>query len=314
MAGESLDLGVVGITKGNGHPYSFSAIVNGYDDEGMAAADWDVIHDYLRTKDRSEFGFEGVSVTHAWTQDAGETERLRAATRIPNAVGDLEGMRDEVDAILLLRGDYERHAEMAMPFLEDDVPVFVDKPLAMDTDDIETLRPYLESGLLMSCSGFRYARELDGPRATPGSYGDMQLVQAAVLRDWEKYGVHMLDAIFGVLDARPVSVQGVDGGEAKDHTAITVTMDDGTLVSIDSLGDVPLTFDVAFYGSERSSHHELRDNFRAFRRTLWHFVETVRTGEPSLPPDETLDVLRVLVAGRRSLDTDTPVEIDDLSI
>jgi hypothetical protein len=43
-------------------------------------------------------------------------------------------------------------------------------------------------------------------------------------------------------------------------------------------------------------------------------VETVRTGEPSLPPDETLDVLRVLVAGRRSLDTDTPVEIDDLSI
>lgn len=315
MASERLDLGVVGVTEGNGHPYSFSAIVNGYDDGGMAASEWDVIHDYLRTKDRSEFGFGGgVSVTHAWTQDTEETERLRAATRIPNAADDLEAMRDEVDAVLLLRGDYERHAGMALPFLESEVPVFVDKPLALDADEIGALRPYLESGMLMSCSGFRYARELDGPRAALRNYGDVRLVQAAVLNDWEKYGVHMLDAIFGVLDARPVSVQAVEGGDAKGHTAITVSMDDGTLLSVDSLGDVPLTFDVAIYGTERTSHHELRDNFRAFRRTLWHFVEAVRAGEPSLPPRETLDVLRVLVAGRRSLDGGRRVDVDDVPI
>ena len=315
MASERIDFGVVGVTEGNGHPYSFSAIINGYDDEGMAASGWDVIHDYLRTKDRSEFGFGGVSVTHAWTQDVEETGRLCAATRIPNAADDLEAMRGEVDAVLLLlRGDYERHAEMALPFLESEIPVFVDKPLALDTDEIGALRPYLESGTLMSCSGFRYARELDGPRATLRDYGDVRLVQAAVLNDWEKYGVHMLDAIFGVLDARPVSVQAVEGGEANGHTAITVTMDDGTLLSVDSLGDVPLTFDVAIYGTERTSHHELRDNFRAFRRTLWHFVEAIRAGEPSLPPDETLDVLRALVAGRRSLEGRRRVDVDDVSV
>lgn len=310
MGSESLDLGVVGITEGNGHPYSFSAIVNGYDEEGMAASGWDVIHDYLRTKDRSEFGFDGVSVTHAWTQDTGETERLRAAARIPNAAEDLEGMRDEVDAVLLLRGDYERHTEMALPFLEDEVPVFVDKPLAMDTGEIETLRPYLDSGLLMSCSGFRYARELDGPRVRLENYGDLRLVRAAVLKDWEKYGVHMLDAVFGLLDTRPVSVRAVGEG----HTTVSATMDDGTRVSIDALGDVPLTFDVALYGSERASRHQLRDNFRAFRRTLWHFVETIRTGDPSLAPDETLDVLRVLIAGRRSLETGERVDVDDVLV
>ena len=309
---DDVDLGVVGVTEGNGHPYSFSAIVNGYDDDGMAASGWGVIHDYLREKHPSEFGFEGVSVTHAWTQEPAETERLRAAARIPNAVEDLEGMRGEVDAVLLLRDDHERHVEMALPFLEDDVPVFLDKPLALDIDDVATLRPYLESGLLMSCSGLRYARELDEPRATLGSYGDLRLVRTAVLNDWATYGVHVLDATFGVLDARPVSVRAVGGED--DSATVTVTTDDGTLLGVDVLGDVPLTLDVALYGSERTSRHELRDNFRAFRRTLWHFLETVRTGEPSLRPRETLDVLRTLIAGRRALETGERVDVDDVAV
>jgi predicted dehydrogenase len=307
-----VDLGVVGVTEGNGHPYSFSAIVNGYDDDAMAAAGWGVIHDYLREKHPSEFGFEGVSVTHAWTQDPAETERLRAAARIPKAVDGLEEMRGEVDAVLLLRDDHERHVEMALPFLQDDVPVFLDKPLALDTDDVATLRPYLESGLLMSCSGLRYARELDEPRATLGSYGDLRLVRGAVLNDWATYGVHVLDAVFGVLDARPVSVRAV--GDGDDRATVTVTTDDGTLLGIDVLGDVPLTLDVALYGSERTSRHELRDNFRAFRRTLWGFLETVRAGEPSLAPRETLDVIRVLIAGRRALETGERVDVGDLAV
>jgi predicted dehydrogenase len=310
MASEPVDLGVVGVTEGNGHPYSFSAAVNGYDDDGMAASGWGVIHDYLREKDPSEVGFEGASVTHAWTQDPEETERLCAAARIPNGVEDLEAMRGEVDAVLLLRDDYERHVEMALPFLENGTPTFVDKPLAVDPDDVEVLRPYLESGLLMSCSGFRYARELDGPRATLGDYGDLRTVRASVLNGWAKYGVHMLDAVFGVIDARPTAVRAVEG--EGDHAAVTVTTDDGTLVTVDALGDVPITFDVSFYGTDRTSSHELRDNYRAFRRTLWHFLETVRTGEPSLAPRETLDVLRTLVAGRRALETGGRVDLDDV--
>ncbi|MEF8840094.1 MAG: Gfo/Idh/MocA family oxidoreductase [Haloarculaceae archaeon] len=312
MRTEPVDLGVVGVTEGNGHPYSFSAIINGYDDAAMADSEWGVIHDYLREKDPSEFGFEGASVTHAWTQDPAETERLCAAACVPNAVEDLEAMRDEVDAVLLLRDDHERHAEMALPFLESGVPTFVDKPLALDPDDVAALRSYLESGLLMSCSGLRYARELDGPRAALGDYGDLRLVRAAVLNDWATYGVHALDATFGVLDARPVAVRATEGTAGQ--VAATVTMGDGSLVAVDALGDVPPTFEVALYGSERTSRHELRDNFRAFRRTLWHFLETVRTGEPSLAPGETLDVVRTLVAGRRALETGDGVRIEDIGV
>ena len=33
-------VGIVGLSEGNGHPFSFSAIINGFSDVGMAAAGW----------------------------------------------------------------------------------------------------------------------------------------------------------------------------------------------------------------------------------------------------------------------------------
>ena len=45
---------MVGVSSGNGHPFSFSAIINGYDPEGLANAGWDVIYDYVRRRDLSE--------------------------------------------------------------------------------------------------------------------------------------------------------------------------------------------------------------------------------------------------------------------
>jgi hypothetical protein len=306
----TITLGMVGVSEGNGHPYSFSSIINGYSKEGLADAGWDVIYDYVREKDPSEIGFDGVEVTHAWTQDRAETERLCAAANIDTQVDERSELVGAVDGVIIARDDYENHLEMARPFLDAGMHVFVDKPLAMDPDELRTFRPYLRDGTLMSCSGLRYATELDAPRSDLTPYGDLKLVRGAVLYDWERYGVHLLDAIFNVLDAEPRAVEVNDA----EHTSVAISMRDGPLVEIDALGDVPLTFSVALYGSQKRTHHELEDNFRAFRRTLWHFVESVRTGQPAIPPDETLSVLRTLVAGREAERSGDPVELASLDV
>ena len=308
-AEDGLSLGVVGTTPGNGHPYSFASIVNGYSDAGFDDSEWGVVHDYLREKSPAEFGFQGVRVTHAWTQDRAETDRLCAAARIPTGVDSLEELHGEVDALLLLRDDHERHAEMALPFLDDGTPVFVDKPLALDTGDVERFRPHLEAGRLVSCSGMRFARELDVPRASLDD-GDVRLARGTVVNDWEHYGVHLLDAVYGVLDQRPVRVSAADAS----HDAFAVELDGGTLVEVDALGDVQFVFDVAFHGRPGHSTHELRDNFTAFRRTLWTFLHTVHTGDPALDPEATLDVMRTLIAGRRARETGEPVAVDSLGL
>lgn len=308
--GDELALGMIGVSEGNGHPYSFSSIVNGYSDDGLADAGWDVIYDYVREKDPSEIGFDDVTITHAWTQRPEETERLCAAARIPHAVAEPDDLRGEVDGVIIARDDYESHFELAMPFLEAGTPVFLDKPLALDPAELAAFRPHLEEGRLMSCSGMRFARELDVPRTHLDRYGDLKLVRGAVLNDWEHYGVHMLDAMLELVEGRPVAVTAT----AADHDSVAVELEDGTVLQVDALGEVPMTFAIDVYGSARTSSHELRDNFTAFRRTLWRFIEMVRTESPPIAPEATLDVMRVLIAGNRSRSENRRVPLSEVDV
>ena len=304
----TLRVGVLGLSEGNGHPFSFSAIVNGFDDAAMAASGWPGIHAYLRERDASEFGGLGMQVTHAWTQDAAVTDRLRAACRIEHAVRNAEEMIGQVDAVLLARDDHANHRAMAAPFLEAGLPMLVDKPLTLDPDDLRWFRPYLESGQLMSCSGMRYARELDGPRAQIEAYGELRLIRGAILNDWAKYGVHLLDAVLHLVRARPVAVTALPSR----HESLAIEFDDGTLMQIDALGDVGRCFRIDLFGTERITSHEITDNFSMFRRLLAHFARGVAEGRPAVPADDTLASIRTLVAGRRALDQNGSVRIDDV--
>jgi len=305
-----LDVGMIGVSEGNGHPFSFSAIINGYDSEGLRQSGWDVIYDYVRKRHPSEFGFEDARVSHVWTQDSEQTRRLQAACKIPHAVDNLHDLKDAVDAVILARDDHERHAEMALPFLEAGLPVFVDKPLSLDPDDLRRFRPYLESAQLMSCSGLRFARELDEVRANIEKYGSLRCIRGAVVLEWAKYGIHLLEAVSNVVSSTPVSVAPVPA----EHASLAITLSDGTLFQMDAIGNVPLTFQVDIWGNERRSTHEITDNFTAFRRTLWHFVEMIRAGTPPIDPDETLRMMETIIAGRSALAKGRPVALDEVGV
>lgn len=306
----TLRVGILGMSEGNGHPFSFSAIVNGFSHEGMAASGWPGIHDYLRRRDASEFGGLGLRVTHAWTQDATVTVALCRACLVPHAVDRPEAMIGQVDAVILARDDHERHLAMATPFLEAGLPVFIDKPLTLDPAELTAFRPYLESGQLMSCSGMRFARELDVPRAGLAAYGELRLLRGAILNDWERYGVHLVDAVLGLTPARPLAVTPLPAR----HASLGIALDDGALLQIDALGDVGPCFRLDLFGSGQVSSHEIRDNFSMFRRMLFHFAEGVRTGRPAVPPSDTLASIRLLIAGRRARAEERTVHLDEIDV
>jgi predicted dehydrogenase len=303
-------LGVVGISEGNGHPFSYSAIVNGYSDEGLAASGWPGIYSYVRRRHPSEFGFDGWQVTHAWTQEPETTGRLCTACRIPNAVENYQDLLGQVDAVLLARDDFAEHLRMAKPFLEAGLPVFIDKPLSLDLSELRYFKSYLESGQLMSCSGMRFARELDEPRANLGSYGKVKLVRGAIVLNWENYGVHLLDAVFGMIPEHPVSIQML----AADHASASIKLDNGALVQIDALGNCAKTFHVEIFGTQATGAFDIFDNFSMFRRTLWQFLESIRTGKPAIAAERTLEIMRTLIAGRVSLTEKREVFLHELAL
>lgn len=306
----TMRIGMIGLSEGNGHPFSFSAIINGYSDHGLATSGWKVIYDYVKRRDPSEFGFEGVKVTHAWTQDTELTKALCSACLIPNAVADPEQLIGDVDAVIIARDDFNSHFSLAMPFLKAGLHVFVDKPLTLDVKELRAFRPFLESGKLMSCSGMRFARELDEPRATLNEYGAIKLIRGAILNNWEKYGIHLLDAVFGMLSSIPVEVS---PGPAR-HDSVAIVMDDGTLIQIDALGDVGKCFNIEIYGTHKITSHQIFDNFSMFRRLLWHFFSSIRSGSPAIKPEVVFKSLRVLIAGRIALHEKRKVELNEISI
>jgi predicted dehydrogenase len=305
-----IKLGIVGINDGNGHPFSFSAIINGYDREGMKNSGWDVIYNYLITRHASEFGFEGVQVTHAWTQDAEQTAKLARASRIPNTVAEIDDMVDEVDGVIIARDDYETHYPLAKPFLEKGKFVFIDKPLSLDIDELRFFKKYLEKAQLMSCAGARYARELDDIRANIASFGQLKLIRGTVVNGMEKYGVHMLDGIFGVTGFGAKSVSCVQAN----HTSLMIKNTDKSLIYIDALGPAAKTLQFDFWSDSKRFHAETNDNFSMFRRLLADFINMIRTRKPSVDPELVMNTMKVLIAANRSKHENREIEIEEIVI
>jgi predicted dehydrogenase len=303
-------IGIIGLSEGNGHPFSYSSIINGYSPEGLAASGWPGIYEYVRRRHASEFGLGDWKITHAWTQDPESTKKLCAACRIPNGVGEYREFLGNVNAVIVARDDFELHYEIARPFLEAGLPVFIDKPLSVDVAELRAFKPYLEKGQLMSCSGMRFARELDEPRADLASYGRVKLIRGAIVLSWEKYGVHLLEAVLGMTSAHAVSVRMLP----TEHASAAVLLDDGVLLQIDAMGDCARSFHVEMFGTHRTGAFDIFDNFSMFRRMLWEFLDSIRSGKPAIPPDRTLEIMRVLIAGRMSREEGREVRLDEISL
>jgi hypothetical protein len=198
--------------------------------------------------------------------------------------------------VIIARDDWESHATLAMPFLALGIPVFVDKPLSLDSSQLDAFLPYLHSGKLMSCSGLRYAAELDDMRLPQPATGPIQLISGAVLNGLDKYGIHLIEAVasLGPQFAHPVSISRL----AARHDSFVLTLEGGLPFHLTCLGAVGKTFHLSFFGQSGHRHFDLHDNFSAFRRTLTHFFQMVRTGVPAIEPAQTLRFMHLIAVAQ----------------
>lgn len=296
MSAAPLKIGMVGYSVGNGHPFSFSAIFNGYDGTALRGAGWDVIADYLDQQDPMDIGIVDARVTACHAPDAGIAADIARAAHVPAVMAPAD-MLGEVDAVVIARDDWQSHAPLAMPFLEAGLPVFVDKPLTLDRRELEAFLPYLERGLLMSGSALRYARELDALRARPERIGTLQAVTGAVVLDFPRYGIHLLEAAVGVTDRVPhlVHASRIGGSE------VAVLQDEaGVCYQLVAMGQTAKRFRLDFHGDSGSVEVDIADNFSAFRRAMGHFVAQVRSGKPAIEPQQTVALMHVLIGAQET--------------
>ena len=134
---DDIKLAMIGMVQGNGHPYSWSAIINGqYDAELMADCGYPVIPQYLAAAE-DRLGISGVKVTHIWCDQRSDAEKVAQAAYIPNVVDNPQDVIGKVDAVIIPTDKGWEHLDRARPFIEADIPVFIDKPLTDREDHLQ---------------------------------------------------------------------------------------------------------------------------------------------------------------------------------
>ncbi len=296
-----IKIGIIGMSPGNAHPYSWSAIINGfYDAREIIRAGFPAVSDYLDAN-CDTIGLYDAKVTHIWTQENKISESIARSGRIENISGSLKQMAGSVDAVLLSRDDPEYHVEMAKPFIEAGVPVFIDKPLAVTSGDLNWFRRKNEEGrLIMSCSSMRYSSECRTAKTELGALGEIELVTATGKKDWVKYGVHMIEASSALLnDPNPVTVRNI-GKPGKE--IVCIEYENGKKVVINIFQEIASAFHISVYGHNGWRFIEIKNSYSMFRDNIIEFIRSVQEGKSRLDFRKTENIIKTLIAGKKSLE------------
>lgn len=301
-------IGLIGLTEGNGHPYSWGAIINGYEEEFLKKSNWDVIYQYVKKRDVSEFGFENFKITHIWTQSKEVSINLMKSIKAEVVVENYIDMLNHIDALIIARDDFENHFEMAKPFLEAGKKVFIDKPLTLDLNELLYFKPFLQSGQLMSVAGLRFAKELDDVRTNIAEFGTVKIIQSSVVVNWEKYGIHLIDGVLSVIKCLPSTIKYTSG----EIDLFTVKFENGLIWTISILGSAPKTFNIQIWGENKKINIEIEDNFTMFRRMLYRYVKLVTNNEQLYNGRNTLISVGLLIAGNISKNENREVRLSEI--
>jgi len=286
-----LNLGLVGVNTS--HADAFSRIFNGDNEQPPVV--------------------EGARISHIWGNDKERVDFLSATHSIPNRVVDSREMIGSIDGVLIVddTGGGATHADLARPFLEAKLPVFVDKPMTTSYADDVALFDLAESNgaPLMSCSALRFPVELGDARAAFDSAGAFSSIISVGPGEWFYYGIHAVELLGAITAVRP---QWVHRQAFDEKDVAIVAYDSGLIAVVETLRDAAYTFHITAFGSDGLAAMEVTDMPGFYANTMREVVRMMETKQAPLTREQTLDVMAILHAGNRSAETGERVMIHEI--
>ena len=299
---DDIRLAMLGMNAGNGHPYSWSAIINGgFETQPIVEGGYPGIVDYLRPQPAENLGIEGVRVTHVWCDDPADTLLVARAAGIENMVEHPEDVIGHVDAVIIPTDIASQHVQRARPFVEAGLPVFIDKPLAIEEHHLRRFVEWHEAGKpIISCSSVRFAKEFQAARhEAPRAVGDIRLIVRTMIKSWEQYGIHAIESLSPILE--PGGWLSVANSGTPEANIVHVRHDSGVDVVLAVVSDMMGGLsNMEIYGTTGSMSVVANDTFNIFKAHLQAFVKYLRTGRPPFRFDETVELMKIIIAGIRS--------------
>ncbi len=277
---KKLKLGIIGISEGNGHPFSWSAIINGYNSVEMESCGFPVIPRYLEKQTWPSDQISSATVTHVWTQEISISKLLARTCFIGKIVTDPKDMIGEIDGLLLARDDAENHFKFVKPFLEAGIPVYIDKPIAINISDLQkiySLQTY--QGQIFSCSALKYSRNLRLNRKTLQAVGKIREIHAITPKSWAKYSPHIIEPVLSILGEKISSKKILEKNCSRPSDKgqnLSVLYENQILVRYYALGDVNCPISISIFGTRNSFTLIHNDTFYSFKSALKTFIDSIK--------------------------------------
>lgn len=110
--------------------------------------------------------------------------------------------------------NWDKHLELARPFIEAGKPVFIDKPIVGNMKDCLELKKLVDSGaLILGGSSFRYCREFrDFMKKPVSERGEILTLYGSIGMDLFNYGIHIIESFGAFIPKGAVSVRCIATG------------------------------------------------------------------------------------------------------
>ena len=272
---------------------------------------------------------EGVRVVSAYQW--GSKDIVSSTNRYPKYIAQMKEMGvkivptiDELiadsDVVLLETNDGREHLWQAEKVFKAGKPVFIDKPLAHNLKDAlaiyELGKKY--GAKYFSSSALRYGNAVQDARN--GKYGKIRTVALTSPDPLEEQGTHNYYSWYGIHGFEPfVTVMGIGAEKVS-----TFRTDEGDVINV-QYGDGRLAqlhlFRKAWVYSgyimpetpaDPKNPLVVSDGYPGYKPLLLDILKFVRTGVPPFPPEETLEIFKLMEAAEMSAKRGgAPVTLDE---
>lgn len=303
LGDKDLKIGILGMTEGNAHPFSWSAMYNNYNKEEMYEHTHELypsIPVYLGKQPPETLGIPGAHITHVCFTGYADRELAKACARashIPNVVDKPEDMIGQVDAVICATDIGAEHVERCRPFLEAGLPMFIDKPLVDNEEDLKTFVKWRDEGAhFISSSSMRYTKAMEPLFKNHYEFGKLRYICSPMTKKWETYGIHALEGMFNLLGRGFVSVQNTGTFE---NTMVHLYHESGCYVDI-PMGIGMSGLGIMILGEADSALITDNDSYYEFKKQMDTFVKYIRTGVDPYPFEDTIEMMKIIIGGIRS--------------
>jgi hypothetical protein len=299
LGNKELSIGIIGMTEGNGHPYSWSAMYNGFNKQYMDTCPFPGIPAYLNKQPSETIGIPGAHITHVYCDKRSDAEDVSRCSLVPNVVDRPEDMIGKVDAVICATDIGGEHVERCKPFMEAGIPMFIDKPMTDNEADLKIFVKWHDEGKhFLSSSSARYVKSTEPYYKNHYELGQLMYICKPMCKKWETYGIHALEEMFPLLGEGFVSIQNTG---TSDRNMIHITHKSLCDVHIPLTGGMYGAFGCTLLiGSAGKQILSDSDSYYSFKKQNDVFVRYLRTGERPFPFSETIELAKLVIGGTRS--------------